>query len=343
MTDVSSTTDGNLYRTLTLHDGKLFVGGRSQLFSVTTEDLSQVIGTVTGSSDSTNHVDNYVTVIQPIGDNLLECGTSYSMNFGRPYCRLRSSQNISVSGSPMKQESDTYITALKPDQNTSWLLVNGTGGSDYHIYVGSELGVSEPNVAKVNLEVNNPAFTITDNLVSLNSRTYFNEPQFVGDPIDYNGRIYFFFREYATEHTNGGRIVFSRVARVCKNESGGQSFTDFDGKFVTFAKARLTCSVAGTYNFYYNDIQDVYQSTTDTNVVYAIFTTERGMKGSALCAYRLDELDTLFFESRYRAPHEGGSGNLWVEVPLATEPFVRERSVRHFNQLLVRWLIFANS
>ena len=35
-------TDGKLYRTLALHDGKLFVGGKAQLFSANPENLITV-------------------------------------------------------------------------------------------------------------------------------------------------------------------------------------------------------------------------------------------------------------------------------------------------------------
>ncbi|XP_033634831.1 semaphorin-2A-like [Asterias rubens] len=321
MTNVLSTTD-NFYRTLTLHDGKLFVGGRSQLFSVSTENLSLDNDTVTGFPDSTNHVNNYVTVIQPIGANLLECGTHAVSNSGRPYCVIRSAQNLSDAGSLTEQNTDAFITGFTFDQNTS-LLVDGIDGPNFHVYTGSKLDVNEPHLAKVLFQVgeNGLDFTISKTLDSTNDNSYLDEPQFVGEPIDYNGRIYFFFREYAVEHINGGRIVFSRVARVCKNETGGKSFTNFEYKFVTFGKARLTCYVAGTYEFYYNDIQDVYQSNTDANVVYAIFTAERGVQSSALCAYRLDELDELFFSSQYRAPRDGQFGNLWAPVPVSDEPF----------------------
>ena len=33
--------------------------------------------------------------------------------------------------------------------------------------------------------------------------------------------MYFFFREAAVEFMNCGKAVYSRVARVCKNDEGG--------------------------------------------------------------------------------------------------------------------------
>ena len=41
------------------------------------------------------------------------------------------------------------------------------------------------------------------------------------DFICFQDHVYFFFREGAVEHINCGKAVFSRVARVCKNDAGG--------------------------------------------------------------------------------------------------------------------------
>jgi len=41
------------------------------------------------------------------------------------------------------------------------------------------------------------------------------DPQFVGS-FDVDDYVYLFFREHSLEHANCGRVVYSRVARVCK-------------------------------------------------------------------------------------------------------------------------------
>ena len=49
----------------------------------------------------------------------------------------------------------------------------------------------------------------------------------------------------AVEYMNCGKSVYSRVARVCKNDKGGtRSLND---KWTSFIKARLNCS--GNYSF----------------------------------------------------------------------------------------------
>ena len=61
----------------------------------------------------------------------------------------------------------------------------------------------------------------------------------------------------AVEHTNCGKTVFSRVARVCKHDEGGPNKNK--NMWTSFLKARLNCSVPGDYPFYFNEIQSVSQ------------------------------------------------------------------------------------
>ena len=70
-------------------------------------------------------------------------------------------------------------------------------------------------------------FSATDSLIIKNQlRTeqydymHLNSPDFVGSLED-EEHVYFFFREAAVEFMNCGKAVYSRVARVCKNDEGG--------------------------------------------------------------------------------------------------------------------------
>ena len=59
-------------------------------------------------------------------------------------------------------------------------------------------------------------------------------PHFVGsfETTDY---VYFFFRETAAENLNDGKVTYSRIARVCKNDAGGSG--KWKNKWTTFLKA----------------------------------------------------------------------------------------------------------
>lgn len=65
--------------------------------------------------------------------------------------------------------------------------------------------------------------------------------------------VYFFFREPAVESANCGKAVYSRVARICKNDVGGDVI--LQQTFATFVKARLNCSIPAEYPFYFDLIR----------------------------------------------------------------------------------------
>lgn len=66
------------------------------------------------------------------------------------------------------------------------------------------------------------------------------------------------------------QVVYSRIARVCKNDAGGDHI--LRENWTSFLKARLNCSLPGEYPFYFDEIQGITYST-DENVLYATFTT----------------------------------------------------------------------
>ncbi|KAF7698706.1 hypothetical protein HF521_003448 [Silurus meridionalis] len=103
---------------------------------------------------------------------------------------------------------------------------------------------------------------------------WLKEPHFL-HAVDYGKYVYFFFREIAAEHNNLGRVVYSRVARVCKSDIGGSQRV-LEKHWTSFVKARLNCSVPGESFFYF----DVLQSLTDIIIVngvptvVGVFTTQ---------------------------------------------------------------------
>lgn len=72
-----------------------------------------------------------------------------------------------------------------------------------------------------------------------------------------------------------GQAVYSRVARICKNDMGGSQRV-LEKHWTSFLKARLNCSVPGDSFFYF----DVLQSITDIiqingiPTVVGVFTTQ---------------------------------------------------------------------
>lgn len=115
--------------------------------------------------------------------------------------------------------------------------------------------------------------------------------------------VYFFFREHAVEYINCGKAVYSRVARVCKNDRGGKYM--ISQNWATYLKARMNCSISSEFPFYFNEIQSVYKMPKDDTKFYATFTTNtNGLIGSAVCSYDIRDINAAF----------DGECSLWMRV-----------------------------
>ncbi|XP_042601815.1 semaphorin-6D isoform X2 [Cyprinus carpio] len=142
---------------------------------------------------------------------------------------------------------------------------------------------------------------------------WLREPHFL-HAVEYGNYVYFFFSEIAVEHTGAGKVVYSRVARVCKNDSGGSTRV-LDRHWTSFLKARLNCSVPGDTFFYF----DVLQSLTSVlqinqrPAVVGVFTTQtNSIPGSAVCGFYLDDIERVF-NGKFK--EQKNSDSVWTPVP----------------------------
>ena len=97
------------------------------------------------------------------------------------------------------------------------------------------------------------------------------------------------------------QAIYSRVARVCKNDRGG--LHKFAHKWTTFLKARLNCSVPGDFPFSFNEIQGTTKFVRDgkDQIIYATFTTpDNALAGSAICSFRLSDIKKAFDEGHFK-------------------------------------------
>jgi semaphorin 6 len=125
-----------------------------------------------------------------------------------------------------------------------------------------------------------------------------NQASFV-NAVDYNGYIMFFFREQAIEYQNCGKSMFSRVARVCKNDKGGSH--PFHDRFSSFLKTRLNCSMPGEYPFYFDELQatsgvidGIYGNDRDALMYTVMNTNDNAIDGSAICVYSMNSILEAF-------------------------------------------------
>ncbi|XP_078518007.1 semaphorin-3A-like isoform X1 [Lissotriton helveticus] len=116
-------------------------------------------------------------------------------------------------------------------------------------------------------------------------------------------KVYLFFTERAQEaEGGGGKVIYSRVSRVCKSDVGGQR--SLVHKWSTFLKARLVCSAPGPGGLetHFDELRDIFILKAEDRkqaLVYGLFTTSSNiLSGSALCVYKMEDIVSAF-EGRY--------------------------------------------
>nr|KAF6397971.1 semaphorin 4A [Rousettus aegyptiacus] len=113
--------------------------------------------------------------------------------------------------------------------------------------------------------------------------------------------VYFFFEETASEFEFFDKLRTSRVARVCKNDVGGERL--LQKKWTTFLKAQLLCTEPGQLPF--NVIRHAVLLPGNFSSgphVYAVFTSQwqvGGTRSSAVCAFSLKDIERAF-EGKYK-------------------------------------------
>lgn len=230
---------------------------------------------------------NFIKVLLSNGKKLFTCGT----NAFSPQCSWREMEDINrvtewvrgVAKCPHSPHSN--ITAL--------MTLNG------QYFAGSPMDFSGTDAA-ITRDLGAPYLRTNQ----YNSK-WLNEPQFVGS-FETDAFVYFLFRESAVEYINCGKIIYSRIARVCKNDQGGQLM--LRDNWTTFVKARLNCSLPGEYPFYFDEIQGMTY-LPDEGLVYATFTTPRNsIPGSAICSFNLTAIQTAF-NGPFK--HQATVGSAW--------------------------------
>uniref|UniRef100_UPI003AAD5D15 semaphorin-3D n=1 Tax=Centroberyx gerrardi TaxID=166262 RepID=UPI003AAD5D15 len=151
-------------------------------------------------------------------------------------------------------------------------------------------------------------------------QNWLNEPEFVGSfsipdthsPDD--DKVYLFFKERAVEAGQWDKRVYSRVARVCKNDVGGKR--SLINRWTTFLKARLVCSVPGPsgVDTQFDELEDIFVLETkdpQNPTIYGVFSTSSSVfRGSAVCVYSMASIRAAF-----NGPfaHKEGPDYRWVE------------------------------
>ncbi|CAB0043906.1 unnamed protein product [Trichogramma brassicae] len=266
------------------------------------------------SKGKSEHFDcrNHIRVIQPMnGNRLYICGTNahspkdWVINNNLTHL----SRHEFVPGVGMGIAKCPYDPA---DNSTAVWVENGNPGDLPALYSGTNAEFTKADTVIFRTDLYN--FTTGRKQYNF-KRTlkydskWLDKPNFVG-AFDVDEHVFFFFRETAVEYINCGKSIYSRVARVCKKDTGGKNI--LSQNWATYLKTRLNCSIPGEFPFYFNEIQSVYKSPDDDTRFYAVFTTSRnGLMGSAICSFHIDAIQESF---RGKFKEQATSSSAWLPV-----------------------------
>ncbi|XP_066248639.1 semaphorin-1A-like [Euwallacea similis] len=291
----------------------VLLGGRNRIYNLSIFDFSERKSSEIFWPSSEAHgqlcnlkgknegeCQNYIRLLfKTSHGKLLVCGT----NSFKPLCR----NYIYKNGQFLveKEWEGIGVCPYDPNHNSTAIYSNG------HLFSATVADFSggDPLIYR------EPLRTELSDLKQLNG------PSFVSS-ITHEEYIYFFFRETAVEYMNCGKIIYSRVARVCKHDKGGPHQSR--NKWTTFSKARLNCSVPGEYPFYFDEIQStskliegVYGDKRSKLIYSALTTPNNAIGGSAICVFQMTDIEDVF-----RGPfkHQETINSNWLPVPDSKVP-----------------------
>ncbi|XP_026563705.1 semaphorin-5B [Pseudonaja textilis] len=263
---------------------QLIVGARNYLFRLSLHNVSLIQATEWGSDEDTRRscqskgkteeeCQNYVRVLIVYGKKVFTCGT----NAFSPVCSSRQVGNLSKI---IEKINGVARCPYDPRHNSTAVIT-----SQGELYAATVIDFSGRDPAIYRSLGNIPPLRTAQ----YNSK-WLNEPNFIA-AYDIGLFTYFFFRENAVEH-DCGKTVYSRVARVCKNDIGGRFL--LEDTWTTFMKARLNCSRSGEIPFYYNELQSTFY-LPEQDLIYGVFTTNvNSIAASAVCAFNLSAITQAF-------------------------------------------------
>lgn len=231
---------------------------------------------VKGQSEEDCH--NYVKVLLSYENRLFACGThAFS-----PVCSWREIESINT--------ISEWITGVancpyNPNSNVTAILASN---GEYYAGTPTDFSSSDTAICRSRGAASYDLDTLRTAQYDLN---WLNEPQFVGSFED-DHFVYFVFREVAVEFMNCGKIIYSRIARVCKNDPGG--YLVMKDRWSTFLKARINCSVPGDIPFNYDEVQSVEYLPQEKIMVATFTTPTNSIVGSAVCIYSMSDINAAF-------------------------------------------------
>ncbi|XP_029142142.1 semaphorin-4A [Protobothrops mucrosquamatus] len=236
---------------------------------------------------------NFIRILVQLNEtHLYTCGT-YAFS---PTCAYIDVENFTLvadaRGQPLLQEGKGLCPFDPRHQNTALIVDGELYTGTMNNFQGNEPVISRTLGSRTVLKTDGFLSWLHDDAVFVAS---FNIP---GPPDD--EKVYFFFEETAKEFDFFEKLTVSRVARVCKNDIGGDKV--LQKKWTTFLKAQLSCSQPGL--FPHTVLQHVFAlpQPSGGTLFYGVFASQwqTGSSGSsAVCAFSLDAIQKAF-DGKYK-------------------------------------------
>ncbi|XP_068610379.1 semaphorin-4G [Brachionichthys hirsutus] len=280
--------------------GFLYVGGRGALHALNTTNIStpanlsidwdaapeQKTLCLNKGRDNQTECYNHIRFLQRYNEtHLYACGT----NAFRPLCAYIDAERFSFS-SGFEEGRDRC--PYDPAKGYTGLLVDGEmfTASQYEFRSSPDVRRNFPFPVLRTEEAPTRWLLEADFVGSVLLKESINSS--IGD----DDKIYFFFTERSQEQiAYPSQTKVSRVARVCKNDWGGQR--TLQRKWTTFLKARMVCSVP-EYELHLNLLRSVFVlqgRDAQSSVFYGIFGLEwKNIKASAICQYAFSDVQKAF-------------------------------------------------
>ncbi|XP_075701023.1 semaphorin-4A isoform X2 [Rhinoderma darwinii] len=303
--NVFSRSDIQHYDQLLLSKDKetMYVGARDNILAFSMKDPRNILltGEISWAS-ITDQIDsckskarkqteclNFIRILLPLNDtHLYACGT----NAFSPNCTYVDLNTFSLL---LNHKNETLVVDGKgqspfdPQHTHTGVMVDGElyTGTMYN-FIGNEPIIMRSLGTR-------PSLKTDASLGWLHSDASFAGSFHIQAP-DSTGRVYFFFEETGKEFDFFDKVMVSRVARVCKDDVGGDKV--LQKKWTTFLKAQLTCNHVD--NFPFNVIRHVALISPDDpqdTVFYGVFSSQwqaGGSSSSAVCSFRLKDIEAAF-------------------------------------------------
>ncbi|XP_051574093.1 semaphorin-7A-like isoform X1 [Myxocyprinus asiaticus] len=238
---------------------------------------------VSKSAARKHECDNFITVIERVGDSFVVCGT----RAGAPKCWLL--VNDSVLTDMQQETSASEILAPFPSQRSFSLSADGNLYSALSAVAGQTGSIHRTYGSKKLLK---------------SESKWLQNPQFAGAAViphseKLKDEIYFFFSEVNNSASFDEEPYRARIGRVCMVDEGGLSNL-LPNSWTTFLKARVMCGKAGT-PVQYNNIKQTFVLTSDhlrIGVMYGLFSN--AWNTTVVCAYSIEDIDNSFSTSKLR-------------------------------------------